>query len=113
MEAEIAVVTVSGRAYFLLVNELKRRNINFLSLTPNDKIPPSIKAVITTKSELPGINHPTKLSYEKGQDLGHLVDEAILMTKGKTAYEQLVIGVDPGASFGIAVLGDGVVLERG
>ncbi len=111
MKAKIAIVTVSGKAYYLLVNELKRKNAPFLSLTPKDKIPIDVKVVITTKKERSNIISENILEYEEGRNPSEIVDEALRIIKGKKTYETLVIGVDPGQNFGIAVLGDWVILE--
>ena len=111
MKAKIAVATVSGKAYYLLVNELKRRNISFLSLTPNDSIPIDVKVVITTKKERPKITHQNVLEYDEDKNPTEVVEEAIRIIKGKKIYERLVVGIDPGQNFGVAVLGDGNILE--
>jgi len=111
MKARIAVATVSGKAYYLVVNELKRRNIAFLSLTPNDSIPIEIKVVITTEEEQHLINHEKILPFREGVEPEALISEALQIIQGKDYYEKLVIGVDPGEVFGLAVLADGKVIE--
>jgi hypothetical protein len=111
MKAKIAVATVSGKAYYLLVNELKKKKVSFLSLTPSDDIPLDVKVVITTKKERSEVTHENVLTYEEDENPAEVVNEAIRMVKGKKSYERLVIGVDPGKNFGVAVLGDGKVLE--
>jgi hypothetical protein len=112
MQSKIAVATVSGKAYYWLVNELKRRNTPFLSLVPDSPIPPSIQVVITTEKEKPMVKHPNVLVYSPEADPSTVVDEAIRTVQSKEAYKQVIIGVDPGKSFGIAVLGDGKVLKK-
>ncbi|MGC8895491.1 MAG: hypothetical protein ACP5LB_01810 [Candidatus Bathyarchaeia archaeon] len=113
MKAKIAVATVSGKAYYLIVNELKRKNIPFLSLTPNDPIPIEIKVVITTTEEKTIINHEKILVYQEGVEPEALINEALQLVQGKEHYEKIVIGVDPGEVFGLAVLADGNVIETG
>jgi len=112
MRSEIAVATVSGKAYYWLVNELNKRRIRFLSLIPGETIPPSIKVVITTKDEKRLVNHSSVLIYSPDEDPSAIIDEAIRMIQNKKAYEELIIGVDPGKTFGVAVLGDENVLEK-
>ncbi len=107
----IAVATVSGKAYYLLVNELRKRGESFISLTPNDEIPVYIKVVITTKEEGSGINHQNTLEYAEDANPVEIVEEAIRLVKGRESYEHLVIGIDPGSSFGVAVLGDKSLIE--
>jgi hypothetical protein len=113
MKAKIAVVTVSGKAYYLIVNELKTKNIPFISLIPNDPIPIEIKVVITTKEEQHLINHEKILVYEDDTEPKALINEALQIVQGKEYYEKIVIGVDPGEVFGLAVLADGKVIETG
>ena len=106
------MTTVSGKAYYWLVNELNRRRIPFLSLIPGEVIPPSIKVVITTRDESRLVNHPSVLIYTPDEEPSKIVDEALRIIKNKKTYEELVIGVDPGKTFGVAVLGDGNILEK-
>jgi hypothetical protein len=113
MKAKIAVVTVSGKAYYLIVNELKMKNIPFISLTPNDPVPIEIKVVITTRKEQHLINHEKILVYEGDTEPKALINEALQIVQGKEYYEKIVIGVDPGEVFGLAVLADGKVIETG
>jgi hypothetical protein len=113
MKAKIAVATVSGKAYYLIVNELKRKNIPFISLTPNEPIPIEIKVAITTKEEQHLIDHEKILVYYDGVEPEALINEALQIVQGKEYYEKIVIGVDPGEVFGVAVLADGKVIETG
>ena len=111
MKAKIAVATVSGRAYYELVKELKRKGLSFSSLKPWDPIPLDVKVVITTKEERHQVSHPQVLLFEQGSNPESVVDEAILIIQGKRRYERVVVGVDPGKTYGIAILGDDKVLE--
>jgi hypothetical protein len=111
MKAKIAVATVSGKAYYFIVNELKRKNLPFLSLKPTDNIPLDVKVVITTKNEQQQITYPNILVYTEDTNLTTLIAEAARISQGKEGYEKIVIGVDPGKTFGVAVLGDGKVIE--
>ena len=111
MRAKIAVATVSGKAYYLLVNELKKRGIDFLSLVPRENVPLDIEAVITTAAERHLVQHPKILVYEDKTNPATVVDEAVRIIGGKKHYEIIVVGVDPGKTFGLAVLSDGNVLE--
>jgi len=111
MKAKIAVATVSGKAYYLLVNELKNRGIDFLSLTPQESVPIDIEVVITTAAERHFIKHPRVLVYTNEANPAEVVNEAFRMLQGKKSLETIVVGVDPGKTFGLAVLSDGNVLE--
>lgn len=111
MRAKIAVATVSGKVYYLLVRELKRRGLHFLSLKPTDRVPLNVDVVITTGIERPLITHPSVLTFQEEMNPTEVVDEAVRVLKGKQGYSRVVVGVDPGRTFGVAVVGDGTVLE--
>jgi len=111
MKSEIAVATVLGKAYYRIVKELKQRKLIFLSLVPGKPIPPSIRVVITTVEEKPSVNHPNVLVYDTDADPADTIDEAARLIRSKESYEELAIGVDPGKTFGTAVLGDGKILK--
>jgi len=111
MKAKIAVATVSGKAYYLLVNELKTRGLDFLSLTPQESVPIDIEVVITTATERHFIKHSKVLVYTNETDPAEVVNEAVRTLQGKKSRETIVVGVDPGKTFGLAVLSDGNVLE--
>jgi hypothetical protein len=111
MKANIAVVTVSGKAYYLIVNELRKRNIPFLSLTPNESVPVEVKVVLTTEKEKRLINHEKVLVYNEDVDVEAMIDNAVQTAQGKEGCEKLVIGVDPGEALGLAVLADGKVIK--
>lgn len=111
MKAKIAVVTVSGKAYYKLVNELKARNQPFLSLTPRDAIPLDIVVAITTAKEYSLITHPNVLIFNDDADSAVIINEAVRIVEGKRVYDTTIVGVDPGKTLGLAVLSDGNVLE--
>jgi len=113
MKAKIAVATISGKAYYLIVRELKQKNIPFLSLTPNNSIPIEVKVVITTEEEQSSIKHKRVLPFKDGMDPGALINKALRLAQGKECYKSIVIGVDPGKVFGLAVLADGDVVKTG
>lgn len=111
MKAKIAVATVSGRAYYELVNGLKKKRLSFRSLKPWDSIPLDIKVVLTTNEESRQISHPQILLFEPGSNPKSIVDKAIMLVQGKQSYEHVIVGVDPGKTYGLALLGDDKVLE--
>lgn len=109
MKAKVAVVTLDGKAYFQLVNELKERDIDFLSLVPGETVPAEAKVVITTEIEKPQISFNKILVYDNTSEPNVVVSEAIKILQGKDAYDKIVIGIDPGEVTGLAVVGDGKV----
>ena len=113
MKAKVAVATVQGKAYFLIVNKLKERNLPFISLVPGETVPTEVKAVITTAKEKHLINHEKILVYDSEMEPDALANEVMKILQGKEVYEKIVIGVDPGEVFGLAVIADGKVNETG
>ena len=111
MKAKVAVATVQGKAYFLIVNKLKERNLPFISLVPGETVPTEVKAVITTEQEKGRIRHEKVLVYESETDPDALANEVLKILQGKEAYEKIVVGIDPGEVFGLAVIADGKVNE--
>lgn len=111
MNAEIAVATISGKAYYLIVNELKRKNVPFLSLMPRQPVPIEVKAVITTEKEKGLINHEKVIAYDIRRDPASVVGEALQIVQGKESFGKITVGVDPGEVFGLAVLAGGRVVE--
>ena len=111
MKAKVAVATVSGKAYFLIVNMLKEKNIPFISLVPGETVPIESKAIITTEQEKHRINYEKILVYEDETSPHTIVNEVMKILQGKEAYERIAIGVDPGEVFGLAVIADGRVNE--
>jgi hypothetical protein len=111
MRSRVGVATVSGKTYFLVVNEMKKRNIPFLSLIPGEPIPAEIKVVITTETEKPLVNHERVLIYNGATEPDIIGSEIVKILQGKESYETVVIGVDPGEVFGLAVIADGAVID--
>ncbi len=111
MKAKIALATVSGKAYYKLVSALKQRGVSFLSLTPRDAVPLTVKVVITTEKERRLVKHSNVLVFNEETDATPVVNEAIKIVLGKKIYEKVVVGVDPGKTFGLAILDDENVLE--
>jgi hypothetical protein len=51
MKEKVAVATVQGKAYFLLVNKLREQDVPFIRLVPGESVPEKIQIVITTPKE--------------------------------------------------------------
>jgi hypothetical protein len=107
---EIALVTFSGKAYYQLTSALKRKKISYYSLTPDEVIPRHVKVVITTETENRYVTHPNTFIYSN-DDPNQFINTIIQQIRGKKEYTQVVIGVDPGHQFGLAILGDGILLK--
>jgi hypothetical protein len=111
MKPKVAIATVSGKAYFLIVNGLREKNMAFLSLIPGDPVPAEVKVVITTEKEKHLINHERILICDSETESDTVVNAAVKILQGKESYEKIIIGIDPGEVFGLAVVADGKVNE--
>jgi len=112
LEEKVAVATVEGKAYFLIVNQLRERNIPFLSLVPGDQVAAEVKVVITTEKEKYLIKHSKKIIFLGEIALDTLIDEVEKILQGKEAYEKIIVGIDPGEAIGLAALADGKIIEE-
>jgi len=111
MRAKVAVATVSGKDYFLLINELKEKNVQFISVIPGEPLPAEAKVVITTENEKPLVENERILIFKPETEPGNIVDQAVRILKGKEIDDRIVVGIDPGEVFGLAVVADGKVTE--
>ncbi len=111
MRANVAVATVQGKTYYLIVNELKQRNIQFVSLIPGEPVRTQIRVVITSKEEEHLITHHKILIYNTETDPEILGSEVVKILHGKEIYETVTIGIDPGEVFGLAVIADGSIID--
>jgi hypothetical protein len=112
VKEKVAVATVKGKAYFLIVNDLREKHIPFVSLVPGEPLPSEVKVVITTERESHLIKHERILIFHDESELDTLVNEVKRILLGKEAYEKIVAGIDPGEAIGLAVIADGKVIEE-
>jgi hypothetical protein len=112
MREKVAVATVQGKPYFLIVNQLREQNIPFISIVPGQSQPIKVKLVITTEQEKQKINHEKIFIFHGDEDLENMVNEVKKSLLGKEAYEKIVVGLDPGAVTGLAVIADGKVIDE-
>jgi hypothetical protein len=112
MKEKVAVATVQGKAYFLIVNMLKEQHIPFISIIPGNPIFTRVKLVITTEKEKDLINYGIILVFHNENDLENLISDVKRILLGKEMFERIVIGIDPGLASGLAVLADGKVIEE-
>jgi hypothetical protein len=113
LKEKVAVATVDGKTYFLIVNELREQNIPFVSVIPGEPLPSEVKVVITTEREKPKVKHERTLVFSSENSLVDLFNEIKRILLGKEAFEKIIVGIDPGEAIGLAVIADGKVIEEG
>ena len=112
MKAKVAVATVQGKAYYLIVNTLKENNILFFSFIPGASVPSEVKLVITTKQEREKVHFGNVIIFSSEDELDSLMSAVTIKLQGKEFYEKMVIGIDPGEVNGLAVVADGKVVDK-
>ena len=112
----MAVVTGDGRLFYELVSELKRRGVRFLAKAPGESLPLTVKAVLTSKSELSKVVKTVKPGVKvvacRPGEAGNAISRALLAVYGLEA-ETFTVGIDPGKTMGFAVVVGGIVVYRG
>jgi hypothetical protein len=104
----LGIMTTDFRLYHDLVSYLKEKDIPFMSLSFSEPVPPEVGAVLTSPEEMTRVEFERKVPCDDVEDA---VAKALQLLKGKTSYEEMVVGIDPGPRPGVAVLGDGEVVD--
>ena len=107
----IGVMTENFSLYYDLVKILKERRIPFTSLSFNDKVPANVGIILTTSADSKKFRFKPKLELGEKDDISLMIDRALKILEGKDTFEKLIIGIDPGKRPGVAVLGDGEILN--
>lgn len=110
MRRVLGVLTRDFRLYHDLVNELKARGLPFETLSFDRRIPNHIGVVITSQEEASRVKYRRKVVAFAG--VNEAIVRALNLLEGRDGFEELVVGVDPGPRPGIAVVGDGSVVEE-
>lgn len=108
MRKVLGVLTQDFRLYHDLVSALKARDISFVSLSFSRRIPETVGVVLTSLAEAPSIRFANVVIVS---DIPTAIAKALQMLKGKTRWREILIGIDPGREPGVAVLGDGEVID--
>ncbi len=108
MRKVLGILTEDFRLYHDLVAALRARSVPFVTLSFARRVPESVGAILTSAAEAPRIRSRNVVVVE---DVENAIAQALQVVKGKTAWTELFIGVDPGREPGVAVLGDGDVLD--
>lgn len=108
MRKALGILTQDFRLYHDLVAGLKARRVPFVSLSFARKVPENVGAVLTSKAEADRVRGSHVIPVE---DIDAAIAIALQLLKGKAEWRELFIGVDPGRQPGVAVLGDGEILD--
>jgi len=104
----LGVVVDDIKTSYAIIRELKRMSIPFVLLKVGEPVPPHVSASILCGSiPMAGYNRAVR----SGSDARGTVLRALSMASGREAFGQVIIGIDPGDSAGIAVIADGELIE--
>ncbi len=106
----VALATVNGRAYYALTKELKKRGLSFIEVVPGNEVPAEAEVIISTDAEKNLLPSDKPIVTFRGS-AEEAVDEAIQAALKSGGFDEIVIGVDPGKRYGIAVVGDGKLIK--
>lgn len=98
----MAVATIDGKAYYTITDLLKRLDIPYVNVSPNEKVGTGVKLVLTTVREKRKVDFGNILCLEEiGNDL-NIAKEIIMGKVYGNQRDILLIGIDPGSRIGIA-----------
>jgi hypothetical protein len=98
----IKVATDDGNAYYDIVSRLKRTHLRFSSLTPGQVVDSARDLVITSRTEVSAFGGSVVTIEDLNED--PLIMEGQLLSRllGESR-RNLLIGIDPGSSIGMAM----------
>jgi len=108
----IGVLTSNFVLYYDLVQALQQREAPFVSLTFDQEIPSIVGVVIAAEEDREAISFDNVIYASPTRDIDELIDRALLNLYRTQAVPEIIIGIDPGATPGIAIFGEGRLLRR-
>ncbi|MFQ5883949.1 MAG: hypothetical protein ACE5IO_02485 [Thermoplasmata archaeon] len=104
----IGVYTADFGFFHDVRETLKARGIPFVGLSIGEEVPDDVGVILTSPKEMGDLDFEPKVA---SKSIEEAIGRAICALTGKTEFDWLTIGVDPGPKPGIAAVGDGEVLE--
>ncbi len=101
-----ALMTDDFRVYHELAPWFEHRGVQLLGLRQGEEIPPSVRVVLGGP---PGDGRSAPLPTDT-EAAWLLVCQGLDPRRNGAPYHRVIIGIDPGATIGVAVLADGAVL---
>lgn len=104
----LGVVVDDIKTSYGIIGELKRMSIPFALLKVGEPVPPHVSALIICGTiPMEGYGRAVR----SGPDARGTILSALSMASGSEAFSQIIIGLDPGDSTGIAMIADGEFIE--
>lgn len=98
----IKVATDDSNTYYGIVSRLKRTHLKFSSVSPSEVVNPTDDLIITGRDEVARFEGEVVAAEDLDED-PLIMEGQILSRLLERSRRDLLVGVDPGASIGIAV----------
>src|SRR5437899_12213825 len=108
MRKVLGILTEDFRLYHDLVAALRARDVPFASLSFARRIPDTVGVSLTSPAEAQSNRGGRVVPVD---DIDSAIGQALQLLRGKSEWEELRIGVDPGREPGVAIIGDGEVID--
>lgn len=108
---KIGILIEDFRTLYHVLNELKLWGFKFKLLDVDESIPQDISIILTSLGALKStlLNKEIQIIKVSG-GINSLITSLLLHIVEKKLFDQVVIGIDPGTSTGLAVIADGCIL---
>ncbi len=100
---KLGIYVEDFKKYFELVEELKKRKIDFVDLHQNSN--ENISVILTDRDR----NFKNQIILE---DIKKAIRISLSKIYGKERFNEIIVGIDPGLRTGMVVVGDGINLEE-
>ncbi|RLF12446.1 MAG: hypothetical protein DRJ98_00710 [Thermoprotei archaeon] len=113
MLSRIGVYATRAKDYYEIISELRRLNLDFVSLDPDSPLPKEIKVVLVAKEDalkMQGLNG-VKVVEVKDKGISLLSARIRLALQGRDKFGELIVGIDPGETYGLAVVADSALID--
>ena len=104
----LGIVVGDIKTSYALMRELKRVGISFVLLKGGEAVPLHVSATIVGKAGA-AAGSPCQVAYDGSPR--RTVLRALSASMGRARFGQVVVGIDPGESAGVAVIADGELVE--
>jgi RNase H-fold protein (predicted Holliday junction resolvase) len=111
MSKIIGVLTRDFSLYYDLIETLNRKAIPFVSCSFNKNIPSEVGVLLTSKQEAEQIKFDKIIRVEDFLSIDSAIDSAFQAIR-RRKLEEILVGVDPGDTLGIAIFSEGSLLDK-
>ncbi|MGB9638884.1 MAG: hypothetical protein ACPL1F_06295 [bacterium] len=108
----IGIATKDLKIAKKISNELKKRGLKYIFLTPENDFPTYLKVLIYGyRNEFRESSIKNVLFYEDYDSPSKIIDRAYEIAFGKEKYSNVIVAIDPGGRIGAAFICDNLVIK--